>query len=903
MKRPPLPNVQTNGVQSSQASRSPSASAKRPPSGFRHPSVNPTNGVNGDDNGLGSRLGNRRRDSQKPGDPQLRTRNGKAGLDGGGRAVKRMTEPYGIAVYPGKLMLILIEWRAAKTQAYILKKYRNKPPSLIIHLHLTHFRFDQQDGSFSYNSPMKFILEHLKSQTIPHDMLEELRNSEVKFYEGCLIVQVQDHRTASGTSSSTSTNTSKTEKNVPFSIHNYNEHLTPSPYVPYPQKEDFVAENAANKSNPQTKSDSASGAKDKQPEKGPKIFTVVLFPTPLSLQEEVYIQANTPVDSRNNRKQSATVPRTPASATIPPTPLSAVPPTPSASGPPPQKKFKMSITGSDIHAFESKAITTTAPPLFLEPIDNINDAHKVMQSLTDPLHKEPNPTPKARKRTQTELAADEAIADREQKFMLIMDERRGTSGAAGVKAGAADGEGGTATFEPRFESFQAIKNIKAEHKERAERELVEKRAAEAAAAANKLRMEQQERLNRQETEQRALQVAREQQNQRNMQQQAQMRDAQRQQALAAGQNQLAHSHPMPNGVSQAQNSSPIVRNMTPHTSSSPLVNNIPMTSHITSSPVRPTSAAQHGHPGGVAMVQQRSRQRAPSRTSTPQLNGTPSMQHATPRMPQGSPPMVSNPMTNHNAMASQHLNGPPPALSQQQAYEILARQNQQRAYAAHLQQQQRMQNGSPNPQMSPDRNPAHMNLQHQAALNQQRQQQQEYHARVSQATLANMQNGGSPLPQHLGQPGHLQQNPQAQFNLSQIPPAHQQIILRKKNEVLQQLMTQCVQKYGGNAQLITQAERMAINQRAIQAGQEFYRSRVVADAQKRQQLMQMQIQQQQGIAAMNGMGGQGMTEEQMRMAAMRQFSQLPHMGGGGVQNVNGAQHNAHLNGVGMGGMQ
>ena len=800
--------------------------------------------------------------------------------------------------------MILIEWRAAKTPAYILKKYRNKPPSLIIHLHLTHFRFDQQDGSFSYNSPMKFVLEHLKSQTIPHDMLEELRNSEVKFYEGCLIVQVQDHRTVSGTSSSTTTNASKTEKNVPFSIHNYNEHLTPSPYVPYPQKEDCVAENTANKSNPQTKSDSAPGAKDKQPEKGPKIFTVVLFPTPLSLQEEVYIQANTPVDSRNNRKQSATVPRTPASATVPPTPLSAVPPTPSTSGPPPQKKLKMSISGSDIHAFESKAITTTAPPLYLEPIDNINDAHRVMQSLTDPLHKEPNPTPKARKRTQTELAADEAIADREQKFMLIMDERRSASGAAGVKAGAADGEGGTATFEPRFESFQAIKNIKAEHKERAEREQVEKRAAEAAAAASKLRMEQQAQLNRQENEQRAVQLVREQQNQRNMQQQAQMRE--RQQALAAGQNQLAHGHPMPNGVSQAQNSSPIVRNMTPNANSSPLVNSIPMSSHVTSSPVRPTSAAQHGHPGGVAMAQQRSRQRAPSRTSTPQLNGTPSMQHATPRMPQGSPPMVGQ-MMNHNAVASQHLNGPPPALSQQQTMEIRRQQQQQRVYAAQLAQQQRMQNGSPNAQTSPDRNPAHMNLQHQAAMNQQRQQH-EYHARLSQATLATMQNGSSPLPQHVVQPGHAQMNQRMQLNPSQLPEGYRQVIEKKTNELYQHLLNQCIQKYNGNAQLITQAEKMAMSQRAIQAGQEFYRSKLVADAQRRQQAMQMQMQQQQGVngmtgSAMNAMGGQGMTEEQRRMAAMIQFSQMPHIGGGGVQNVNGVQHNPHMNGVGMGGMQ
>jgi len=31
---------------------------------------------------------------------------------------------------------------------------------------------------------MKVILEHIRSQTIPHDMLEELFASNVKFYDG-----------------------------------------------------------------------------------------------------------------------------------------------------------------------------------------------------------------------------------------------------------------------------------------------------------------------------------------------------------------------------------------------------------------------------------------------------------------------------------------------------------------------------------------------------------------------------------------------------------------------------------------------------------------------------------------------------------------------------------------------
>lgn len=31
---------------------------------------------------------------------------------------------------------------------------------------------------------MKVILEHIRNQTVPHDMLEELFASHVKFYEG-----------------------------------------------------------------------------------------------------------------------------------------------------------------------------------------------------------------------------------------------------------------------------------------------------------------------------------------------------------------------------------------------------------------------------------------------------------------------------------------------------------------------------------------------------------------------------------------------------------------------------------------------------------------------------------------------------------------------------------------------
>lgn len=71
-----------------------------------------------------------------------------------------------------------------QTDSYILKKYRGSPASLIVHLHPTHFRFDQQDGTFSYKSPMKIFIEHLRSRTVPQDLLEYFNLWNITFYEG-----------------------------------------------------------------------------------------------------------------------------------------------------------------------------------------------------------------------------------------------------------------------------------------------------------------------------------------------------------------------------------------------------------------------------------------------------------------------------------------------------------------------------------------------------------------------------------------------------------------------------------------------------------------------------------------------------------------------------------------------
>lgn len=126
------------------------------------------------------------------------------------------------------------------TESYILKRYRGQPPSLIIHLHPNSFRFDQQDGSFSYQSEMRFIIEHLQKRTVPHDILEELKKSDVRFYEGWLIVRVVDHKTVA--SNSVSTSQSSSDDQTPFSINNYNPYITPSPWAPYPTKAEVKSE-------------------------------------------------------------------------------------------------------------------------------------------------------------------------------------------------------------------------------------------------------------------------------------------------------------------------------------------------------------------------------------------------------------------------------------------------------------------------------------------------------------------------------------------------------------------------------------------------------------------------------------------------------------------------------------
>ncbi|CAH6720864.1 transcription factor Spt20p [[Candida] jaroonii] len=81
----------------------------------------------------------------------------------------------------------------ASTSEEILKKYSNYPPSLSFHIYPTHYKFNQE--TIPLDSPMiKHFLHHVLREEIPVEMSELIKDFAIKPYDGCLILQVYDHR-------------------------------------------------------------------------------------------------------------------------------------------------------------------------------------------------------------------------------------------------------------------------------------------------------------------------------------------------------------------------------------------------------------------------------------------------------------------------------------------------------------------------------------------------------------------------------------------------------------------------------------------------------------------------------------------------------------------------------------
>ncbi|PWY89964.1 hypothetical protein BO70DRAFT_131568 [Aspergillus heteromorphus CBS 117.55] len=855
MKRPPPPFVQTgvNGVKSQPPSSSPPSSAKRlPGAGQPAPAASaggPTiNGANGAANpGTGPNKGplNRpKKEAQKPGDQATRTQKPPLralSIDNDRRAGNRCPEPY------------------VKTSSYILKKFAKLPPSLILHLHPTHFRFEQQDGSFPYNSEMKVIIEHIRAGTVPHDMMEELLRANVRFYEGCLIVRVVDHKSVSAQTRKSTAPSSK-ESNTPFSIHNYNEHVTPSAYVPYPKQSQLSPEKPGAKDTSSSQPDAKTNGEQaghsenhaddttsnfsqpKQPPK-PRVFTTVLHPTPRSLQAELTLLATTPDPKAAKQPASSATSRPqPSSSTAPPSPGAN-----QADRGHVAKRQKMLVEPQDFLECESRLTRALAPPLFLDPVNSFDAAQDLLKYMESPLHREPPPSPKRRKRTVAELAADEALAAEEERFMLIMDERlepTNTGGVGGPKSAVVDDAGGSAPFEPRFSRFKTLENIRMQHEEKAKREHEIKLKQEMA----KRQQQEQERERRRVIEQRqAEEHAKEEARRQHLAaQQAQAQLAAQQQQ----QQQNRHVMAQTNGVSQGPQSSPVVRNQTPHHTSSPQIGStiatqagVPMSMTASmqgaGSPPRPPSALQHAHPTVMSHPMAPSRsQQGQSRHGTPQMTqGTPAMSHATPimrnvtptqRMSHASPShstMAPTPVMNQATMMSTPQMSGGMNLTPQQQQQMLLHQRQQLL----AQQGQMVQNQFPPKQLAQMQANAHaqQNIQaHQQQMLQAQQQgfpaqtkfsnPQAYQAQMMRSQLAQMQ-----LAQQ-----HQQQQQQQQQSQGQQPQPQQGQVHQNSPQLntQQQMLMAAAQANGGhlpqNMQGVNMAQGVNIAQRYTQLYQQ-----------------------------------------------------------------------------------
>lgn len=555
---------------------------------------------------------------------------------------------------------------------YILRKHKGKPPSMTIHLHPSHFRFENQDGSFAYDSPMRFVLQHLQRGTVPHEILEDLLSAKVQFYDGCLIVEVHNHRGAGGKKLGPRDKSADKEK---FSMHNYNEHITPSPYAPFPSKAQAAAEaQALEKTNDNT----PERPKGKEKE-GTRVSTVVLHPTEQTKHEEVMILARTPMSEIRNKKKTGDSNGTGASDNA-----SSAPLTPGGSN---AKSEKMAMDQNELYSFQADQLVTTEPPLYLEPAKDADEAQAILDLLANPLHSGKPPSPRERKRTTAEVAADDAQAAEAERRMLIMDER--IKPAARTAAGAATSDNQSAAASLGFSRFKTIEMVRQNH-EKAERE---KKEEEARAAVEKRQFEEQAAQ-----QQKMLQVQRQREQMQKQQQQQQQRQlAAQQQAELMRQQQLQqqqqqqqqnnmmqnHGHPGQNNLMQNQQgnfqhsqvaavqNSPIPRQQsnTPMMQSSPMVQQggFPMVSQPSNtgagSPPRPASAQmQHS---GVAMARNVSQQAPGSRNHTPQMTNTPSMAQAmpgrqmsqTPRMMQPGSPDIGMTQNTPNNMLMMQGNG------------------------------------------------------------------------------------------------------------------------------------------------------------------------------------------------------------------------------------------------------
>ena len=67
-------------------------------------------------------------------------------------------------------------------------------PALTLHLYSNHFTFEGLTGSYSYDGLMRGFLEAIDEQRIPAEVADLFDDTQVQYYDGCLVVELKNHR-------------------------------------------------------------------------------------------------------------------------------------------------------------------------------------------------------------------------------------------------------------------------------------------------------------------------------------------------------------------------------------------------------------------------------------------------------------------------------------------------------------------------------------------------------------------------------------------------------------------------------------------------------------------------------------------------------------------------------------
>lgn len=198
----------------------------------------------------------------------------------------------------------------ATTSAEILRKYAKYPPLLTFHIYDTHFRFNNTPdlSIVPKNSPMvRSFMEHVVREEIPTEMLELLKDFSIRFYDGCLVLQVYDHRRQTVPTGTTTATTAAGD-------------------TPNGATEAANGTNGANGTSETEKGDKNRAAAEAEKAIPPKTYRTLLRPTPLSLYydllyhtdsaltkftDQLSLQMEAEILTLTNRKVDLTVPLNP----------------------------------------------------------------------------------------------------------------------------------------------------------------------------------------------------------------------------------------------------------------------------------------------------------------------------------------------------------------------------------------------------------------------------------------------------------------------------------------------------------------------------------------------------------------------------------------------------------------